>query len=273
MSHQQLTMDELTERFYMVKAQNEQLRNLIREVLENGDFCHADNQDWMQRAESVVRPSAARELTPEQAQAAYDAAEPVPLSEERIQEIVAYAVGRPSKAGDRIEAKARAEQSRAEELAQRFHEAYERLAPSFGYETRKESAKPWTDVPEQNKRLMIAVCAEIMQNEFCLLGNQLAAISTVLMANTPITLAQTRLPKDHALYTAAFQDAIRAVEREIQLQEQCRQQKGVVNVLADKLARFTGKTVPDEIHKAREVCIEEQAYSDLAASGGIVDAP
>ena len=256
MSHQQLTMDELTERFYMVKAQNEQLRNLIREVLENGDFCHADNQDWMQRAESVVRHSAARELTPEQAQ-----------------EIVAYAVGRPSKAGDRIEAKARAEQSRAEELAQRFHEAYERLAPSFGYETRKESAKPWTDVPEQNKRLMIAVCAEIMQNEFCLLGNQLAAISTVLMANTPITLAQTRLPKDHALYTAAFQDAIRAVEREIQLQEQCRQQKGVVNVLADKLARFTGKTVPDEIHKAREVCIEEQAYSDLAASGGIVDAP
>lgn len=258
--HQQLTMDELTERFYAVKARNEQLRNLIREVLENGDFCHADNQDWMQRAESLIRPSD-------------DAADPVPLSKERIQEIVDYAVGRPSKAGERIEAKAQSEQSRAEELAQRFHETYERLAPSFGYETRKESAKPWADVPEQNKRLMVAVCAEIMQDEMYLRGNQLAAISTVLMANTPITLAQTRLPKEHALYTAAFQDAIRAVEREIQLQEQCRQQKGVINVLADKLARFTGKTVPDEIRKAREVCIEEQAYSDLAASGGIVDAP
>lgn len=50
----------------------------------------------------------------------------------------------------------------AESLAQRFHETYERLAPSFGYATREASAKPWADVPEQNKRLMIAVCAEIL---------------------------------------------------------------------------------------------------------------
>lgn len=111
------------------------------------------------------------------------------------------------------------------------------------------------------------------QNEMYLRGNQLAAISTVLHANTPITLSQTRLPKDHALYTAAFQDAIVAVEREIKLRNQSLQQRGVINVLADRLARWTGKTVPDEIRKAREVCMEEQAYSDLAASGGIVDAP
>lgn len=52
--------------------------------------------------------------------------------------------------------------TQARELAQRFHETYERLAPSFGYETRKESAKPWSEVPDQNKRLMIAVCAEIL---------------------------------------------------------------------------------------------------------------
>lgn len=50
----------------------------------------------------------------------------------------------------------------AAELAQRFHETYERLAPSFGYETRKESAKPWSEVPDQNKRLMTAVCSEII---------------------------------------------------------------------------------------------------------------
>jgi hypothetical protein len=50
----------------------------------------------------------------------------------------------------------------AEQLAQRFHETYERLAPAFGYETRKESARPWAEVPEQNRRLMIAVCAEIL---------------------------------------------------------------------------------------------------------------
>ena len=49
----------------------------------------------------------------------------------------------------------------AEALAQRFHETYERLAPSFGYETREASAKPWGDVPEQNRALMVAVCQEL----------------------------------------------------------------------------------------------------------------
>ena len=49
-----------------------------------------------------------------------------------------------------------------EELARLFHETYERLAPSFGYETRKESAKPWESVPVQNKLLMTAVCDEIV---------------------------------------------------------------------------------------------------------------
>ncbi len=50
----------------------------------------------------------------------------------------------------------------AEQLAQKFHETYERLAPSFGYETRKASAVPWADVPERNKALMVAVCGEIL---------------------------------------------------------------------------------------------------------------
>lgn len=49
-------------------------------------------------------------------------------------------------------------------LAKRFHETYERLAPSFGYETREASAKPWDKVPAQNKALMIAVCAEILES-------------------------------------------------------------------------------------------------------------
>jgi hypothetical protein len=47
-------------------------------------------------------------------------------------------------------------------LAQEFHETYERLAPLHGYETRQESAKPWEDVPENNKNLMRAVCAELL---------------------------------------------------------------------------------------------------------------
>lgn len=49
-----------------------------------------------------------------------------------------------------------------EELAQAFHESYERQAPNFGYKTREASAKPWADVPEQNKSLMIAVAAEVL---------------------------------------------------------------------------------------------------------------
>ncbi len=48
-----------------------------------------------------------------------------------------------------------------EALAKRFHEVYERLAPDFGYETRRESAVPWEQVPEQNRDLMVAVCDEI----------------------------------------------------------------------------------------------------------------
>lgn len=46
--------------------------------------------------------------------------------------------------------------------ARAFHEAYERLAPAFGYETRPESAVPWDDVPEQNRALMVAVVTEVV---------------------------------------------------------------------------------------------------------------
>lgn len=50
----------------------------------------------------------------------------------------------------------------AEVLARHFHETYERLAPSFGYETRPDSARPWAQVPEQNRSLMTAVCTELL---------------------------------------------------------------------------------------------------------------
>ena len=43
-----------------------------------------------------------------------------------------------------------------EAIAKLFHQTYERLAPDFGYETRRESAVPWEDVPENNRRLMTA---------------------------------------------------------------------------------------------------------------------
>ena len=45
----------------------------------------------------------------------------------------------------------------AEDVAMQFHDAYETLAPSFGYETRKDTRVPWENVPTNNKLLMIAV--------------------------------------------------------------------------------------------------------------------
>lgn len=47
----------------------------------------------------------------------------------------------------------------ATEFAIRLHEAYERLAPSFGYETRTETRD--FDPNSANGRLMIAVCEEL----------------------------------------------------------------------------------------------------------------
>ncbi len=50
----------------------------------------------------------------------------------------------------------------AEQLAKFFHDTYERLAPDYSYETRKDSSVEWDRVPENNKRLMIAVADEVL---------------------------------------------------------------------------------------------------------------
>lgn len=52
------------------------------------------------------------------------------------------------------------------ELAKYFHDEYERMAPHFGYKTREASAVPWEMVPEDNRHLMEAVCASVLQNWF-----------------------------------------------------------------------------------------------------------
>jgi hypothetical protein len=46
-----------------------------------------------------------------------------------------------------------------EELAELFHDTYERLAPDYGYETRVETRRFSPQSP--NGKLMIAVCKEI----------------------------------------------------------------------------------------------------------------
>jgi len=48
------------------------------------------------------------------------------------------------------------------DVAAKFHEVYERLAPSFGYQTRPETRKDWVDLPEGNKQLMMAVAKEVL---------------------------------------------------------------------------------------------------------------
>ena len=52
------------------------------------------------------------------------------------------------------------------DLAIRFHETYERLAPNYGYETRLDTRA--FDPTSKNGKLMVAVCAEILeQNAKC----------------------------------------------------------------------------------------------------------
>ncbi len=48
----------------------------------------------------------------------------------------------------------------SEKLARFFHETYEELAPSFGYETRKDTKEFEETTP--NGRLMIAVCEKVL---------------------------------------------------------------------------------------------------------------
>lgn len=49
----------------------------------------------------------------------------------------------------------------SEELAKLFHDIYETLAPQYGYETRKETRVKFDELPENNKKLMIAVCSRV----------------------------------------------------------------------------------------------------------------
>lgn len=51
----------------------------------------------------------------------------------------------------------------AARIAMRFHEVYEELAPTHGYRTREESAKPWEDVPDTNKRLMVDTVRRLLE--------------------------------------------------------------------------------------------------------------
>jgi hypothetical protein len=97
----------------------------------------------------------------------------------------------------------------AEAVARRFHEAYERLAPDFGYRTREASAKPWNEVPEQNRALMIAVCAELLPH---LRAQWLAEVEGALRDNERVTMWLLHAPvNDHLTECEAAADYLRDV--------------------------------------------------------------
>jgi hypothetical protein len=49
-----------------------------------------------------------------------------------------------------------------EKLAELFHETYERLAPAFGWKTKRGCNVPFERLPERNKALMIATCQTVL---------------------------------------------------------------------------------------------------------------
>ena len=51
----------------------------------------------------------------------------------------------------------------AKQLAIFFHNTYEKLAPSFGYETREDTKA--FDPESKNGKLMIAVCEEVLKEQ------------------------------------------------------------------------------------------------------------
>lgn len=54
------------------------------------------------------------------------------------------------------------EQKETERIARRFHEVYEQLAPQIGRKTQEASAVAWSDLPDENRKLMIMTVGVVM---------------------------------------------------------------------------------------------------------------
>ena len=50
-----------------------------------------------------------------------------------------------------------------EKIARAFHDAYEEIAPQAGWETQERSRKPWEDVPEANRRVMLLTVEALLK--------------------------------------------------------------------------------------------------------------
>jgi hypothetical protein len=84
--------------------------------------------------------------------------------------------------------------SSAEGIARAFHEAYERLAPAHGYQTRAASRVPWADVPASNRALMVSVVSELLCRGV-LVGRDF--LDTEIGARQAVMAALERLRPEH----------------------------------------------------------------------------
>lgn len=95
----------------------------------------------------------------------------------------------------------------AEEVAKFFHEAYEKLAPDHGYETRQDSRTDWSQVPEANRELMIATAYALLDGGWIMNLNSDETHAVVeLLTNLEVTCDgadPAKLPL-HASYVPAL---------------------------------------------------------------------
>jgi hypothetical protein len=55
-----------------------------------------------------------------------------------------------------------------ERIAREFHETYEYVAPFAGWRTQEASRVEWADVPESNRRAMLATVENLLDREVIL---------------------------------------------------------------------------------------------------------
>jgi hypothetical protein len=58
----------------------------------------------------------------------------------------------------------------SEWIAMAFHDASERLAPGFGWETQARAHRPWTEIPIENRRVVIAVVEDLLARRVIQVG-------------------------------------------------------------------------------------------------------
>jgi hypothetical protein len=69
--------------------------------------------------------------------------------------------------------------SAAEKIAKRFHEVYEEIAPTMGWDTQERSKKSWEELPIENKWLMVKVVEQLLEEKVIYKGRGVNAQSEV----------------------------------------------------------------------------------------------